>query len=99
MNIWGYPFTPMSDQDRISPHNINTISIRQVMRIKKNISLRIFELIQYQISRSSNLSNLWQTVKRITNEILDSKGTCPISRFQRDIVQTIQLQIVPRIQI
>ena len=32
------PFTPMSDQDRISPYNINIISSRQVMRIKKNIS-------------------------------------------------------------
>ena len=31
----------MSDQDRISPNNINTISNRQVMRIKKNISLVI----------------------------------------------------------
>ena len=30
--------TPMSDQDRISPYNISTISSRQVMRIKKNIS-------------------------------------------------------------
>ena len=30
--------TPMSDQDRISPYNINTISSRQVMRIKKNIN-------------------------------------------------------------
>ena len=29
-------FTPMSDQDRISPYNINTVSSRQVMRIKKN---------------------------------------------------------------
>ena len=29
------PLTPMSDQDRISPYNINTISIRQVMRMKK----------------------------------------------------------------
>ena len=28
------PFTPMSDQDRISPCNINTISSRQPMRIK-----------------------------------------------------------------
>ena len=28
----------MSDQDRISPYNINTISSRQVMRIKKSIS-------------------------------------------------------------
>ena len=32
------PLTPMSDQDRISPYNINTISSRQVMRIKKSIS-------------------------------------------------------------
>ena len=30
--------TPISDQDRISPYNINTISCRQVMRIEKNIS-------------------------------------------------------------
>ena len=29
------PLTPMSDQDRISPYNINTISSRQVMRLKK----------------------------------------------------------------
>ncbi|RMX55215.1 hypothetical protein pdam_00022940 [Pocillopora damicornis] len=32
------PFTPTSDQDRISPYNINTISSRQVMRIQKNIN-------------------------------------------------------------
>ena len=33
------PLTPMSDQDRISPYNINTMSSRQVMRIKrKNIN-------------------------------------------------------------
>ena len=32
------PFTPTSDQDRISPNNINTISSRQVMRIEKNIN-------------------------------------------------------------
>ena len=36
------PLTAMSDQDRISPYNIKTISIRQVIRVKKNISLRIF---------------------------------------------------------
>ena len=29
------PLTPMSDQDRISPYNVNTISSRQEMRIKK----------------------------------------------------------------
>ena len=31
----------MSDQDRISPYNIKTISTRQVMRVKKTISLGI----------------------------------------------------------
>ena len=31
----------MSDQDRISPYNINTISTRQMMRVKKTISLGI----------------------------------------------------------
>ena len=28
--------TPMSDQDRISPHIIDTISRKQVMRMKRN---------------------------------------------------------------
>ena len=32
------PLILMSDQDRISPYNINTISSRQVMRKKKNIN-------------------------------------------------------------
>ena len=35
------PLTPMSDQNRISPNNINTISSRQVVRIKENINVRI----------------------------------------------------------
>ena len=29
------PLSPMSDQDRISPYNVITISSRQVMRIEK----------------------------------------------------------------
>ena len=33
--IWFFPPTPMSDQDKISPHIINTTSSRRVMRIKK----------------------------------------------------------------
>ena len=32
------PFTSTSDQDRISPYNVNTISSRQVMTIEKNIN-------------------------------------------------------------
>ena len=35
------PLTSMSDQDRISPYNINTISTRQAMRIKKTTNLGI----------------------------------------------------------
>ena len=35
------PLTPMSDQDRISPYNINTTSSRQVMSIPKNLNLGI----------------------------------------------------------
>ena len=35
------PLTPMSDEDRISPNSINTILSRQVVRIKKYISLGI----------------------------------------------------------
>ena len=31
------PLTPMSDQNRIFPHNIHTISSRQGMRTKRNI--------------------------------------------------------------
>ena len=35
------PFTPTSDQDRISPNNINTVSNRLVKRIEKNINYGI----------------------------------------------------------
>ena len=34
-NMLFNPLSPMSDQDRISPYNVITISSRQVMRIKK----------------------------------------------------------------
>ena len=39
------PFTPTSDQDRISPYNINTISRRYVMRIEKNVNHGIVDPI------------------------------------------------------
>ena len=51
----------MSDQDRISPYNITTISSRQVMRIKKNVQINIARTV-------------WQTVRRSTNEILRVGG-------------------------
>ena len=45
----------MSDQDRISPYNINTISSRQVMRIKK-ISIRglLVDPIVYSPSKENH---------------------------------------------
>ena len=39
--VFSNPLTPICDQDRISPYNINTISSRQVMGIKRNINLGI----------------------------------------------------------
>ena len=43
----------MSDHDRISPYNINTVSSRQVIRIKKNCQLGDYKLIQYQILQTN----------------------------------------------
>ena len=45
------PLTPISDQDRISPCDINTTSRRQVMRIKKNISERIISWSNIKFSK------------------------------------------------
>ena len=64
----------MSDQNRISPYNINTISSRQVMRIKKNYQSGDYKLIQYQILQTNITRTVWQTVRRIANEILGVKG-------------------------
>ena len=59
------PSTPMSDQDRISPYNINTISSRQAMRIKKNINLGI----KYQILLTNQVGIVQQSVWGSTNKI------------------------------
>ena len=58
----------MSDQDKISPYNINTISSRQGMEIKKNNNF-----IQYQILQVSTIRIVWQTVRRIAYVILQVK--------------------------
>ena len=59
----------MSDQDRISRHDINTISSREVVRKYFNngilISWSNTKFIQTYMVRM-----VWQTVMRITNEIL-----------------------------
>ena len=60
----------MSDQDIIYPYIIDTTSI-QGMRIKKNINnLEDCWLIQNQILQTQIIRIVWQTVRRITNEIL-----------------------------
>ena len=48
------PVTPMSDRDGISSYNVNTISSRQVMRIKKNI---IEGIINWSNTRFSDLTS------------------------------------------
>ena len=47
------PLTPMSDQDRIFPDNVNTISTREVMRIKKNTN---FGITSWSNSKFSDLT-------------------------------------------
>ena len=44
----------MSGQDKISPYNTNTISSRQVMRIKKNIN---YGIISWSNTKSSKLTS------------------------------------------
>ena len=68
------PLTPMSDQERISPYNINAISTRLVSKIKKKSYLGDYRLIQYQILQTNIRRTIWQTVRRINNEILGVKG-------------------------
>ena len=51
----------MCGQDRISPYNINTISSRQVLRLKKNINPN-------QILKTNITRTIWQTVRRYWRE-------------------------------
>ena len=44
----------MSDQDRDSPYNINTISTKKVMRIKKNIEKGIISCSNTKFSKNKN---------------------------------------------
>ena len=48
------PLTPMSDQDRISPNNINTTSSTQVKRKKDNMN---YGLLVDPVSNSPTLHN------------------------------------------
>ena len=71
----------MSDQDIIYPYIIDTTSI-QAMRIKKNINnLEDCWLIQNQILQTQIIRIVWQTVRRITNEILGVQGLRRVQLF------------------
>ena len=60
-------------QDRISPFNINTTSIRQVMRIKKKFEDFVVDPVSN--SESSHHKNcMTDRSKGITNEILSIEG-------------------------
>ena len=54
----------MSDQDKISPCNIITISSNH--EDKEKYKLGDYQLIQYQILQTNKLRIVWQTVRRIT---------------------------------
>ena len=73
-NILLNPSNPMSDQDRIFPHNISTLSIRLLKSIIKKYQVGDYKLIQHKILRTKIMRITWQTVHRITNEILGKKG-------------------------
>ena len=53
----------MSDQDRISPYDINTISSRIVMRLEKNINKEIISWLNTEFSEL-NLKNCMKYSKK-----------------------------------
>ena len=63
---WVYPLTFISDQKMISPYNNNTISSRQVMRLKNWWSRTKF-------SEKNIIRIVWKTVRRTTWWVLGSK--------------------------
>ena len=76
-------------QDRISPYQINTISNRQVMRIKKIYFREV--LIHYRIHRASIMKIIWQTIRRITHVTLGVKGSIQCCRSHQIFIVTLLL--------
>ena len=60
----------MRDQDRISPYNIKRTNNDN----KEKYQLGDYWLFQYKILQTNMTRTVWQTVRRITNEILGVKG-------------------------
>ena len=65
----------MGDQDTISLYNIFQYNIKQTSdEHKEKYKLRNWKLIKYQILQTNITRTVWQTVWRITNEILGVTG-------------------------
>ena len=65
----------MSDSDITSPSNMDTTTHPRDEKIKKvSVNEWDYYLIQHQILQTHIIGNVWQTVRRITNEISILKG-------------------------
>ena len=64
----------MSDQDRIFPYTTNTISSKQVMRIKENINQGIIGWFNTKFSKLTPEKLYGYQWEKLLNEILRVKG-------------------------
>ena len=64
------PLTPMSDQDRISPYNIKQTNDEN----KEKYQIGNYKLIKNKILQTNITRTVWQTVRKVTEEILGVKG-------------------------
>ena len=71
------PLTLRSDQDRISPYNINSMSRWQVMRIKRNISWAIISWSNTKISKLTS----WELYSRHWGQLLMWSGSEMVKLF------------------
>ena len=60
----------MSDQDRISPYNIKQTNDEN----KEKYQIENYKLIKNQILQTNITRTVWQTVRKVTEEILGVKG-------------------------
>lgn len=67
------PYNPRSDQEVNSPYCINTLTNRQVVRVRK-ISMRKYHLIKNQFLKDNFVRNVRLTVRKITFKILGIRG-------------------------
>ena len=86
----------MTDQGRISPYQINTISNRQMTRKKK---VRYYKLIHYQILRTYIIKIVLKTGRRITELILGVKGLIQLCHCQYCFQHFTYLSFVQGVQV